>query len=108
MRDERVVQFQRVHGITLQIAQRGIAGSEVVEMQRHLQRTQTIEVMPNDIGVIDEHALGNLESQRARQEAALAIASSTLSTNSGRENSLDEMFTDRSSGRPNICCHAAT
>ena len=25
-----------------------------------------------------------------------------------RENSLDEIFTDRSSGRPNICCHAAT
>ena len=41
-------------------------------MQRNLQRTQTIEVMPNDIGVIDEHALGNLESQRAGQDAALA------------------------------------
>ena len=36
------------------------------------QRTQTIEVMPHDIGVIDEHALGNLESQRAGQDAALA------------------------------------
>ena len=35
-------------------------------------------------------------------------ASSTLSMNSGLENSLHEIFTDRSSGRPNICCHAAT
>ncbi len=38
----------------------------------------------------------------------LASTVSTSSTKLARANSFDGTFTDSCSGRPNICCHAAT
>ena len=103
------IELQRVDRVALQVAERRIAGAEVVEVHGDADLAQPLEVLIDDVGVVDQHALGDLELQTVAAAGRCSISTaSTSSTKFARANSFDEMFTDSCSGRPNICCHAAT
>src|SRR4051794_10644841 len=82
--DERAVDLDRVDRDALQARERRVAGAEVVEQDANAARPDRLEGRTRQRGVLEQHALGDLEAQRARLEAAPLEAVSTLRRKSGR------------------------
>jgi len=61
--DEAAVDLDLVERQSLQIAQAGIAGAEVVEREPHAERAQLQEPRRGLIRIFDQHAFGHLEHQ---------------------------------------------
>ena len=70
--DERAVDLQRVDGEALQVRQARVAGAEVVDGQAHAHLVQLLERLHGLVGVVHQHALGQLELEQRRREAAVA------------------------------------
>jgi len=66
--DEGLVDFQDVDGEALQVAERGVAGAEVVDGEGHAEQLQLQHLGDDGLGVLHEHALGDLEHERGRVE----------------------------------------
>src|SRR3954468_5044420 len=68
---ERPVDLQHVDGIAAEVAQRGVAGPEVVDGQAHPELLQGQAAVGRLLDVVHEHALGDLEAQAVRGHAGL-------------------------------------
>ena len=68
---KRLVDFQRVDLEMLEITQARIAGAEVVNRQPHAQRFQAIEHANGGVGIVHQHALGQLKFQTVRRQAGI-------------------------------------
>ena len=68
---ERAIHLDDVDRKAAEIAQRGVAGSEVVHRHAQAERAQFLELDDRDLGVLDQHRLGDLEHQQARIQARL-------------------------------------
>ena len=62
--------LQDVEWERAQVAQRGEAGTEVVERQPDPVRAQAVELLAAAGGVLDEHGLGELDHEPVRRQAA--------------------------------------
>src|ERR1700687_1252041 len=59
---ERAIDLERVDRQLVQVAERRIAGAEVVDSQLNAQRAQALEAVHGGHAAADEHALGELEA----------------------------------------------
>ena len=69
--EERPGDLDRVDREAPQIAERGIAGAEVVNRQQHTQGLQFAELGVGGVGVRHQDALGHLDHDRRRVEPRL-------------------------------------
>src|SRR5216684_1308861 len=70
--DEAAVDLERVDGELVQVAERRVAGAEVVEIEAHAHRPQLGHVVGHVAVLLHEEALGHLQPQRPRREARFA------------------------------------
>ena len=69
--DEAAVDLQRVEIGAAQIAERGIAGAEIVHGELHAEALDLLEHLLGGAGQLEEHGLGDLELEPARLQAGL-------------------------------------
>ena len=69
---ERAVDLQGVDREPLQIADRRIAGSEIVDGEMDAHFAQRLEGADRSRGIVDEDALGDLELQLLRRKLVVA------------------------------------
>ena len=62
--DERAVDLHDVDREAVQVAERRVAGAEVVDGEAHAERLQVLEGAEVELGVLEHHALGDLEHER--------------------------------------------
>ena len=62
---EGAVHLDDVHGEAAEVAERRVAGAEVVHRDAHAERAQLLQLDDGDLGILDEHRLGDLERQQA-------------------------------------------
>ena len=62
--DEALVDLDDVDREALEVGERGVAGSEVVEGERHAELLQLVEDDERPFGVLHEDALGHLEGDQ--------------------------------------------
>ena len=67
--DEGAVDLDLVEREALQIAQRGIAGAEIVKRDPHPQAAELMQHRQRDLVVANEHRLGDLELEPAGRDA---------------------------------------
>ena len=72
--DEAAVDLDLVERKTLQIAQRGIAGAEIVERNADADGAKVVQNGQRRLVVADEHGLGDLELQPARRRGRMRPA----------------------------------
>ena len=60
MLDERSVELDDVERYLTQVAQGGVAGSEVVDRDSDAQLSQPLQVQPGGLVIAQEQALGDL------------------------------------------------
>jgi hypothetical protein len=65
-RHERAVDLERVDGELLQVGQRGVARPEVVHRDRDTQALEGVQRTGARLGVVQQHALGDLDAQVPR------------------------------------------
>jgi hypothetical protein len=70
--DEGLVDLEDVDREAAQVAERGVAGAEVVDRQPDAERLQLTEPGDGRVGVVHEQALGDLQDQRAGVEVGVA------------------------------------
>ena len=70
--DERAIDLEDVDWEAVEVAQRGVAGAEVVDRQRDAELAQCLQHTERLGALIDQHRLGDLEHERARFESGLA------------------------------------
>ena len=63
--DEHAVDLHDVNREALEIAERRVAGPEVVEREHHADLLQVVERDEGAVAVAEEHALGHLEGDDA-------------------------------------------
>ena len=61
--DEGLVDLHRVDRQLLQVRERGVAGTEVIDRQRDAHVAQPGEALERALGIDHEHALRDLEAQ---------------------------------------------
>src|SRR5207237_7119729 len=61
--------LEEVDGQPVQVAERAVAGAEIVDAERDAALAQAGQALDGDGGVLHQDALGDLEPQRARVEA---------------------------------------
>src|SRR6056297_2952294 len=66
---ERAIDLDVVERVVLQVRQRGVAGSEVVQRELDAQRVQGVQAVAETGALVDEDALGDLEREAARRNA---------------------------------------
>jgi len=69
--EERAIHLQDVDREAAEVAERGVAGAEVVHRQPHTQRLHLFEAADRHLGVAHHQALGDLDDQRPRIDAAV-------------------------------------
>ncbi len=69
--DKRSIDLEIVERETMQVAERRITGSKVVDTQLHAQRAQLLEHQCRRLCVLHDHALGDLELQAVRTQLAV-------------------------------------
>src|SRR5207245_7012947 len=69
--DERMIDLQRVDRESLQIAQRGLAGVEVVERNADAELLQLIDRPYAGLRTLHRAAFGDFELQKPRRQAGL-------------------------------------
>ena len=67
--DEAAVDLDLVERETLQVAQRGIAGAEIVERDAHPDGAKLVQDGERGLVVADQHRLGDLQFEPARRQA---------------------------------------
>ena len=78
--DEGAIDLDLVERETLQVAQRGIAGAEIVQRDPNAELAQLVQHVQRRFVVANEHGLGDLELQpRRRQGREAASAAATFS-----------------------------
>ena len=70
--DERGRDLEDVDGEALQVAERRVAGAEVVDRQPHAERLELVQLLERCVAALDDHALGDLEDQAHGVEAGVA------------------------------------
>jgi hypothetical protein len=66
------VKLEGVHRQQLQVAERGVAGAEIVDRQTHAQAAQGFQALDRTLRVLHQHGLGDFQFQvRALQAGAL-------------------------------------
>jgi len=68
-RDERAVDLQRIHAETLQVAERAVAGAEIVDGQLNAQLLELVLCQDRRLGVVHDDTLSNLEFQCPGRQA---------------------------------------
>src|SRR4026207_1015240 len=68
--DERPVDLQRVQREVLEIAERRVAGSEIVHREMEAHCPQRVQGLGAFLVVVDQYALGQLETEIPRLETA--------------------------------------
>ena len=71
-RNKGVIDLQRVDLEPAQVGERRISSSEVIDADRDVEGSQLLEHGQGVLGVIHEHALGDLELEALTVEAAVA------------------------------------
>ena len=75
--------FRKSTGQLAQVAERRVAGAEVVDGEAHAERLQRLELLARRVDVVEQHALGELEREsrgvEARRLRARARRSATRS-----------------------------
>ena len=59
--DERAIDFQSVHREPMQVTERRIAGTEIIDAQLHAQRLQTSQELHGRLSIIHDRAFGNFQ-----------------------------------------------
>lgn len=67
--DERAIDLQDVDGKTLQIAERGLAGSEVIDREADAECLQGLQELDRLGPAVKQRTLGELEDQRVGRKA---------------------------------------
>ena len=76
--DEATIDLDLVERETLQIAQRGIAGAEIVQRDPHADAAQLMQNGERGVVIANQHRLGDLQLQPARREARTPPARATI------------------------------
>nr|WP_228430773.1 hypothetical protein [Baekduia soli] len=69
--DERAVDLDPAHGQVPQVGQRRVPGPEVVERDAHAERGDGVQDGEHPLGVLGDHALGDLDLQPRGRDAVL-------------------------------------
>jgi len=72
--DEGPVDLHARHGMTAQVAQRGVAGAEVVDHDAETERAQVHQHLIDQRPWLDHHGLRDLENERAGRDAMVLHA----------------------------------
>ncbi len=67
--DEGAVDLERVDREALEVSERGVAHAEVVDRKAHSHFLDLVEHPARALGVLDHHALGELELEQLRPQA---------------------------------------
>src|SRR5262249_36137217 len=68
--DERAVDLERIEGEPREIAKRRVPGPEVIEDELDPERLQLAQRLVEQLGVAEDNALGDLETQARRIQPA--------------------------------------
>ena len=69
--DKTAIDFQVVNWKILQIGQRRVPGSEIVDRQAHAQQAYFVHELHRGVEVIHQHALGQLELEAIGAHACI-------------------------------------
>ena len=68
---ERAIDLERVRRQVAQIGEGRVAGPEVVECDAHAERAQTPQRVDRQLGVVQQHVLGDLDAEPRSRGALL-------------------------------------
>ena len=91
--DELARDLQRVERQVAQVAERRVAGAEVVERELHAEVAELLQRLGAAHGVLDEQRLGHLEHSRPGAMPVRWITPAIVSSRSGCSSSIADRFT---------------